>query len=273
MEWEIMPNSGKRLCKCHYKEICPSRPTAKTSISNGADGKSVKSKSSKKVHEQSRTITNKSRRVIVERFHSYRVKFNAIVDWVSLFPYQEFSLNNSVVYKRIDFSKAIVKVFKKSILITLRSSCDIKGLPVKEAKLKADSIVQEILTLLPKGIVVLDGNVSSVHNAFMNHPTAKHNITVEVNGEKRLICDNSHGVSEFEAIHPRFAISDSEALEQDNAQLIDKGLSRDVLAQSIKALIDDREYYAENLKSHVLAIKGLAFAIKRLNRKVGGLKP
>ena len=108
----------------------------------------------------------------------------------------------------------------------------------------------------------------------MNHPTAKHNITVEVNGEKRLICDNSHGVSEFEAIHPQYAVSDSEALEQDNAQLIDKGLSRDVLAHSIKVLMDsemrraeDQRYYAENLRSHVIAIKELTFMLKRWERR------
>lgn len=253
VEW-IPFASGKKVCRCHYKEICPSYPTANTKVS-------------KKVHEQSRTITNKPRRVIVERFHSYRVKFVAVVDWDSLFQFPEFSLNNNVKFKRIDLSKAIVKVFRKSILITLRASCDVKGLPVKEAKLLSDSIVAEVLTLLPKGIRVSDSVVSSVHNAFMNHPTARHNITVSVNGEKRLICDNSHGVSEFEAIHPKFALSDSEALECDNEALIDRGLSRDVLANSIKVLIDNHSYYAENLKSHVLAIRELAFMIRRLNNR------
>lgn len=261
--------SGKKVCKCHHKEVCPSYPTADThTASFPMENGIVKSKSSKKFTNDSRTITKKSRRVIVERFHSYRVKFVADVDWVALFKFPEFRLNNNVFFKRIDFSKAIVKVFKKSILITLRSSCDIKGLPVREAKLKADSIIEEIVAQLPKAIVVSGSNVSSVHNAFMNHPTALHNVTVEVNGEKRLISDNSHGVSEFEAIHPKFAISDSEALEQDNAQLIDKGLSRDVLANAIKDLISDRAYHAKNMESHVLAIRELAFAIKRLNKRL-----
>ena len=258
MEWVIFP-SGKKVCKCHYKEVCPSSPSANVS--------KPKKVVSKDLTNDSRTITKKPRKVIIERFHCYRVKFVADVEWINLFQFPEFSLNNNVQFKRIDLSKAIVKVFKKSILITLRASCDIKGLPVNEAKLKADSIIQEVLALLPKAIKVKDAEISSVHNAFMNHPTAKHNITVEVNGEKRLICDNSHGVSEFEAIHPQFAISDSEALEQDNVSLIDKGLSRDYLAHCIDVLIKDREYYAENLKEHVLAIRQLAFLIKRSMRK------
>jgi hypothetical protein len=187
--------------------------------------------------------------------------------WEHLFSYEEFTLNNNVKFKRIDYPEAIVRVFRKSILITIRSSKEVKGLNVKEAQKVSNDLILTVLSKLPKAIKVKESKLSSVHNAFINHPYAKQNIQVKVNDEVRFISDNSKGNPEFEAINTTHAISDSEAIEEDIKGLIDKGLSRDVLAQSIKVLIDDREYYAENLRSHVIAIKELAFMIKRLNRK------
>lgn len=218
------------------------------------------------------TNTNNSRRVyvrkkLVERFHSYRLKFEADVAWSHLFSYEEFSLNNNVKFKRIDFPEAIVRVFRKSILVTLRSSQEIKGLDVKEAEKRSRELIMKVVSKLPSAIKVKESKLSSVHNAFINHPYAEKDINVTVDGEKRFITDHSHGKNEFEAINTKFAISDSEAIENDVKALIDKGLTRDFIAQSIYALIQDREYYADNLRSHVIAIKELAFMLKRLNRK------
>lgn len=221
------------------------------------------------------TITNKSRRVyvkkrIIERFHAYRVKFNALVNWEALFQYEEVSLKNNVKFKRIDFSEGIVRVFRKSILVTLRSSREIKGLPIKEAKKISDSLVLKVLEQLPKSIVVKDlEKISSVHNAFINHPFAERDIKViDKNNEIRFISDNSKGNPEFEAINTKFAISDSEAIEKDTLELVDKGLSRDFLARAINSLIEDRKYYAENLRSHVEAINTLSDSIKEFKKEV-----
>jgi hypothetical protein len=219
------------------------------------------------------TNTNNSRRVyvrknIVERFHAYRVKFEAEVEWSHLFSYEEFTLNNNVKFKRIDFPEAIVRVFRKSILITIRSSKEVKGLPVKEAQRISNDLVLSVLQKLPKAIVIKESKLSSVHNAFINHPLAKRNISVKVNDEVRFISDNSKGNPEFEAINTNHAISDSEAIEQDIISLVDKGLTRDFLAQSLNTLIQDREYYAENLKSHVQAIQDLSKGVNELREQI-----
>jgi len=219
------------------------------------------------------TNTNNSRRVyvrknIVERFHAYRVKFEADVEWSMLFQFEEFSLNNNVKFKRIDFPEAIVRVFRKSILVTIRSSKEVKGMNVKEAQKVSNDLILTVLNKLPKSIKIKESKLSSVHNAFVNDPMAKHNVKVKVNDEIRWISDNSKGNPEFEAIHTDFAITDSEKYEKDMVSLIDKDLSREVLANSIKALIDDREYYAENLKSHVQAIKDLSKGVNELREQI-----
>jgi hypothetical protein len=225
----------------------------------------------------SRTNTNNSRRVyvrknIVERFHAYRVKFDADVNWEALFKYEELSLNHGVKFKRIDFPEAIVRVFKKSILITIRSSKEVRGLSVKGAKVISDRMVKDTLLLLPKAIKVKDSKLSSVHNAFINHPYAKKDVKVSVNDEIRFISDNSHGSPEFEAINTNHAISDSEAIERDMVSLIDKGLSRDFIAESLIKLVQDRQYYAENLKSHVEAINELSEGIKEFRKTLKSFK-
>ncbi len=224
------------------------------------------------------TITNNSRRVYVkrsirERFHSFRVRFEAEVFWDALFKFPETRLKNNVLYKRIDLPMAIVRVFRRSILITLRSSSEVKGLDVRSAKLVSERLVNDALLLLPSAIKVKDvGCVSSVHNAFINHPFAEKNVRVNVNNEVRLISDNSHGSSEFEAVNTVHAVSDSECIEKDMISLIDKGLSRDFIAESLNILINDRKFYAENLRSHVQAIKDLSKGINRLNSLVGKLE-
>lgn len=220
------------------------------------------------VHDLKRKYVKKVKDSIFERFHSYGVKFEADINWEALFKHEEIHLRNNVSYKRIDFDKGIVKVFKKSILVTLRTKSEIVGLSVREAELKSKQYVNNILDLLPKSIQVKNRDVVSLHNAFVNHPNAKREVNVTIEGEKRFISDNSKGYSEFEAIHPKLAVSDSEAIEQDIVSLVDKGLSRDVLAQSIHALIKDREYYAENLRSHVEAIQTLSESVKELKEVV-----
>jgi hypothetical protein len=166
-----------------------------------------------------RSYVRKDRSSIYERFHNYGVKFRADVFWDAIFE-DPIRLNNNVFYKRLDFPLAIVKVFKKSILVTLRSSEEIKGLDVKSAEKLSYLKVNEVLDLLPKSIKVLDRSVVNVHNAFVNHPTARHDVKVVVNDQVRLISDRSKGHLEFETVSPDHAISDSEILEKFNEDLI-----------------------------------------------------
>lgn len=219
------------------------------------------------------TNTNNSRRVyvrknIVERFHAYRVKFEADVNWEYLFNYEEFTLNNNVKFKRIDFPEAIIRVFRKSILITIRSSKEVKGLPVKEAQKVSNDLILSVLNKLPSSIKVKQAKLSSIHNAFINHPLAKRNVQVKVNDELRFISDNSKGNPEFEAINTNHAISDSEAIEQDIIGLIDKGLSRDFIASALNDLIKDRYFHAENMRTHVQAIQDLSKGVNELREQI-----
>lgn len=260
--------SGKFYCREHNKSFITQCPlcvpiVAETHPLIAYGKKNIKKEVSNNFHGKSRLINGKERRVI-ERFHSYRVRLEAKVDWV-LVNGTLFNLRNNVQFKRLDFDLAFVQVFKKSILIVLRSKAEIKGLPVREAKFKADLIIKNIIQKLPKSIQVHDPKVSSLHNAFINHPNALRNVKVDIDREHRFISDNSKGKPEFEAIHPSFAISDSEAIEKDIISLVDKGLSRDFIASSLNALIQDRVYYAENLKTHVSSIHELGLSVRELS--------
>lgn len=297
--WEVS-RYGKGYCSIHKKFFigsCPHLPLAikvndssdeikvvkinpmletNPLIANGKRGNDKKGVP-KNFTSNSRPITSKSRGVtpkksiacksIYERFHNYGVKFDAVVLWDYIFE-APINLRNGVQFKRLNFDVAIVKVFRRSILVTLRANQEVRRLDVKEAEKVSILKVNSVLDRLPKSIQLSPKrDIVNVHNAFVNHPFAEREVRVSVGGDLRFISDNSKGFPEFEAINPAFAIPDSEFIERDIVSLIDKGLSRDFLAQSINVLIRDRGYYAENLKSHVLAIRELAFQIKRLNRR------
>lgn len=259
--------------KCPMFEKSPSLPmekanSKKTSLSTFTSDSQAITSDSQGVQVPKRKYVKKVKDSIYERFHSYGVKFNAEVQWEHLFKYEPIKLRNNVEYKKIEFEKGFIKVFKKSIVVILRSRSEIVGLCAREAEFKSKVMVNEILDQLPQAIKVSDREVVSIHNAFVNHPFAVKEVSVSVDGEKRFISDNSKGYSEFEAINPSYAVNDSECIEQDIVSLIDRGLSRDVLAQSIKSLIDDRKYYAENLKSHVEAIQTLSQSVKELKEQI-----
>jgi hypothetical protein len=211
-----------------------------------------------------RSYVRKNKSSIYERFHNFGVRFDAKIQHKALFNLEPCQFGRTK-YKRLNFPEAIVKVFKESILITLRANQEIKGMKVRDAELESIRRVNVVLDKLPKAIVVNDRDVVNVHNAFVNHPLAKYNLNVKVDNETRLITDHSKGLNEFEAVNPNHAITDSECIETDIVSLIDKGLSRDFLASSIHKLVQDREYYAENLKSHVQAINMLSQKVSELN--------
>jgi hypothetical protein len=217
-----------------------------------------------------RRYVRKVKDSIFERFHNFGVKFEAEVDWSALFSEVEVRLNNSVSYKRLDFPEAIVKVFRRSILVSLRSSMELKGLPVREAESRSKALVRSVVSRLPRSIVVKGFDVVNVHNAFVNHPLAKFPLRVEVDGTTRLISDHSKGFGEFEAVSPVDAVSDSVLIEDDIKGLIKNGLSRDFLASAIHKLVEDREYYADNLKSHVSAIQELSKGISLFSARLDG---
>ena len=249
-------------CHSHkliFKDKCPK---CFTSNSEQLTSKSKRSNSPK------RKYIRKVNSSIFERFHNFGVRFDASVDWDLLFQFVDCFLGKTR-FKRIDFPEAIVKVFRKSILITLRSSMELKGLPVKVAEAKSMRLVSLIVSRLPKAIIVDMPEVVNTHNAFVNHPVAKYDLNVSVDGQSRLISDKSKGYLELEAVNPKMAVSDSVLIEDDLRSLIGNGLSRDFLASALKDLVDDRKYYAENLRSHVEAIKSLKEGIDSFNAQLG----
>jgi hypothetical protein len=194
-----------------------------TPISTG-NIKKAKSVMSKRSHGKVTVNHGKSRLVspnrrIFERLHSFRRKFVADIDFDSINA-DCFRLNNNVCFKRLEFPTAIVQVFSKSILVILRANQEIRGLHIKESMAKSEILIKDIISKLPKEIRIKNSELVQIHNAFVNHPTAKHNVTVKINDEVRLISDNSKGNPEFEVVNPLFALSDSEILEKFNEDLI-----------------------------------------------------
>jgi len=269
--------SDRFYCKDHGMSFLKGARCPKcTFASNGNTGILGKVVSSN-VTSNSQATTSKQRGVrvrrsrscgIFERFHNYGVKFAAVVSWDALFQYPLYVLRNGVSYRRIDSPSAIVKVFRKSILVTLRASQEIKGLSVKAAEFEARRRVLAVVAALPSAVKVADSELASLHNAFVNHPAARLNLRVDVDGQTRFVSDMSKGFPELEAVSKDFGVSDSVLVEDDLRGLIKTGLTRDAIAQSINALVEDRRYYAENLRSHVTAIRELSFMIKRLGRRL-----
>lgn len=243
-----------------------------TSISNSTSNSQAITSNLQEVHIPKRKYVRKVKDSIFERFHNYGIKFDAVVEWEHLFKYDNIKLRNNVSYYKIHFDKGFVKVFKKSIVVILRSKSEIIGLSVREAELISRRMVNDILDQLPQSIKVSNREVVSLHNAFVNHPFAVKEVNVKVDGETRFISDNSKGYSEFEAINPNHAVTDSEAIEQDIVSLIDKGLSREVLAQHILDLVKDREFWAEHQRSHVASIQTLGVNTSKNTESIVELK-
>jgi hypothetical protein len=108
------------------------------------------------------------------------------------------------------------------------------------------------LGLLPKAITVLNPEIVSVHNAFVNHPTARHNVKVVVDDDVRLISDNSKGCPEFEAVNPVFAVSDSEKLEFLNKDIITNPFDLpSVTKVKLDTILKVQEDYALNISKHL----------------------
>lgn len=213
-----------------------------------------------------RSYKKRIKKSIWERFHNYGVKFTADIEWDHLFKYSEIHLNNNVSYKRIDLPDALIKVFKKSILVTLRSSREIKGLKVRDAEQKSQELVNKVLDQLPLAIKIHDRSVVNTHNAFVNHPTATHDVTVKVNDEVRAISDHSRGHSEFEFVHPDHAVSDSEILEVHNQDLIENHPDPlSVQQKKIGFIMDSLANFSENMNRHVSVMERIDQGIIKLN--------
>lgn len=111
--------------------------------------------------------------------------------------------------------------------------------------------------------------VSGQHHALIHNSLAKmYNRNKEKlhvyddNNELWLLIDNSSpddvGLNELENVHPTKAVDDSDIVREDWNDLRSKGLSRNVLANNIQALIEDRKFWAENQKTHVASIQTLS---------------
>lgn len=281
--------SGKKWCSSCRSNSCehthtPSFPVEKSK---------PKKVGFKKVHERSRVNHEQSARgsrrdgvtrggSVYERFHNYGVKFDAVVLWDYIFV-DPSNLNNGVQFKRLDFPLAIVKVFRKSILVTLRASKDIKGMMVKDAEKLCISRVNEVLDGLPKSVQIANRVVVNTHNAFVNHPIAERSelpLRVEINGELRAISDKSKGRNEFEYVNAEHAVNDSvlqesddagytkEMLERDTKELLSTQLTREVIGKFMVDLVNDRAYWAKHQISHVAAIQELSKGVKAFTSEV-----
>ena len=287
-DWVGMRNSSQ-YCKKHLStflitERCPLRNshpliTDGKLISNDESSSNI-DKQFISNHKQiirgtdlvsTRKYVRKNRDSVYERFHNHGVRFDAVVDWDNVNGLI-ISINRFSVYKRLDFDNAIVKVFKRSILVTLRSSSEIVGKLVRDAELLSILMIKGVLDLLPKEIKVSNPEVVNVHNAFVNHPTAKYDVNVSVDGERRLISDNSKGLPEFEAINPKFAVSDSEKLENFNRDLIvnDPDLPS-VQASKLNRIVDVLDRYATQMELHLVVEQKTSDTLDNINSGLNSL--
>lgn len=114
------------------------------------------------------------------------------------------------------------------------------------------------------------------HYARINDGVAKHcnerRKRIEIfsaDGKLRFTIDNSLGFNEAETQHIDSAKPDiSHYTKQINDWLVYNPPTNSELAGHIKSLVEDRQYYAENLRSHVDAIKKLGDGVDRLTSLV-----
>lgn len=261
--------SGKRYCtnckstSCSHISHTPSFPMERDikenmPISGFTSNSQAITSNSRGGHDLIRRKYNRKKSMtLYERFHNYGVKFEAKVDWVAIFV-DPIKLRNNVEYKRLDFPDAIIKVFKRSILVTLRASRDIEGFDVKVAESKAIALLIGVLDRLPKSVIVSDDERVSVHNAFVNHPTAKlfkkvygreMNVKDE-SGSSVLITDNSNG-HELEYVKNDSAIPLSEHREAYEADLIfNKPDFPSVQDKKISYVVDVLKGFADQFVKH-----------------------
>lgn len=245
--------------KAYFSLYCPECGEIKekdTSISDGkikkADVKASQKKSVKIGNSltKHRLVPTNSIGSVSERFHNFRVKFKADIDW-DLISEKSVRLSKNNYFKRLEFDKAIVQVFRHSILIIIRASAEIKGMFVDDAKSLSKAIIKDVIDHLPSTIRIKDSRVVATHNAFVGHPFAKDNVSVTIDGDKRWISDNSKGNMEFEAIHPDYAVPDSRVMECFMIDLITRPFDLpSVSKDKIDRVVDVLDGFAEQFKLH-----------------------
>lgn len=159
---------------------------------------------------------------ITERFHNFRIKFKAITNFDAIV-LPEIKLNNGVSYKKIELQDYFIQVFRKSIIIVFKEYNNIVGLDVVSAQNKAYKMIEEVISRLPKEIVITDKveEVVGRHNAFVNHPSAKYDLKIyDDEGKLRIISDHSKGKLEKETVNAEFCITDSKKIERHDKDMI-----------------------------------------------------
>jgi hypothetical protein len=275
-------------CKFDYLNSCPKY----SSNNNHKQLQAITSNSQTPVILKRRYV-RKVKDSVWERFHNYGVKFNSVVEWDHIFV-EPTRLNNNVSYKRLDFSDAFVKVFRKSILVTLRASKEVRGELVKDAFSLSWGLVLDVLKLLPKAVIVSDNEVVNVHNAFVNHPTARlfkkvfgREMSVkDSDGKVHIITDSSHGNPETEHVNPLTAIPQSEYRESYEADLFfnkpkfpseishDVDNIKDTLNEVNKNLVEQNRVTLleiENKKLHMSVLYDIKDAVKELKSEVSNV--
>jgi hypothetical protein len=265
--------SSSKICLVHSttfnkENMCPFyKRQAKTSKSSKKTSKrqAIQVSETSKIGEETSKRQVKTSNSIYERLHNYGISLKAQIDWDSLNGNRFIAINKYGGYYRLDFDDAIVKVFKKSILIVLRSSKEISNLLIDDALKLANDMVKNVLSLLPKSVIVFDGEIASLHNAFVNHPAAKLDLNIVVDGEKRIISDRSHGNFEFEAVSPVHGRSDSKVLEDEYIDLISNPHYK---PSTVKGIIDTvlgvQVRYAEQIEKHLLVQDKTLVALEKI---------
>ncbi len=122
-----------------------------------------------------------------------------------------------------------------------------------------------------------NGHFAEVDNELAkecNERKARVKIFAREDNKLWFTIDKSWNVNEAETVHPDTAQRDMQESVQPffNDLREITGYTPQFVMKSLNELIEDRKYYAENLKSHVWAIKQLGTGISDLNKQVKKLK-
>jgi hypothetical protein len=186
-------------------------------------------------------------------------------------------LNNLGDGERIEFKGRKVHLKSHSIIIYDKESYIAEK--VKETKSLAIyeflSLVKSLENLLKVSLTINKQyrfKVCREHYALIKNALAKQydkegkRLYVYNDRGLWLIIDNSLNLHELEAIKLGEAVNDAEGMQAWANSMKETGfkVTPDFILHSLNQLIQDRQYYAENLKSHVSAIQALEAAVKKL---------
>ncbi len=156
-----------------------------------------------------------------------------------------------------------------------------------EAVLRLISILRRLESILSVNLKTGGKYVFEVkkqHYAFINSPVAKSYKKLGINfiefrdkkGELWALIDNSFNLDEFETIHPKTAIKDNSKMSllfNSQKEMPMSTYQFHSLAHSVQGLVQNQEYYAKNLESHIKAIQDMARILRKMEARLNGNHP